>query len=58
MHRLQLCRIDDPVVLKVVDSRIGDEVKIVAEQRASRRIAHEVGPMFEKLAGCNFAAIR
>ena len=42
MYRLQLCRIDDFVVLKVVDSRIGDEVKIVAEHSASRRIAHSL----------------
>ena len=58
MYRFQLCRIDDLVVLKVVDSHIGDEVKTVAEHSAGSRIVHQVGAMFKNLAGGNFAAIR
>ncbi len=50
MYWLQLCRIDDLIVLEVVDSSVADEIEIIAENCPSCRIAHQVGAILESLA--------
>jgi len=58
VHWFQLGTIDDLVASKVVDSCVADEIEVVAEDCASRRIADEVGSIFENFARSNFSAIR